>query len=764
MTSSRFKTLHLMMVAAGAALLASAFWHPGIYAWLLQDPIGVCVEACERHLRAGATAAGCTLIVLGLVLPFGWGRLRPLWDGVFDAYGSAVDAWTAREKTLFVVSALSLFIEIFLIRWISTEIRVMAYFKNGVLLASYLGLGIGFAWRDGRRLWFPLFTPAFALFSLIIYLGSRPLLWNAIRFPAGGLGYHHFTYPGAMLSHAIVFGIVVGVLLLSVILLLIPIGQLAGRLMRGMPPLRAYSINVAGSLAGILLFTALSYWRTSPAVWLAVAGIMCLPLAWKARWTRVAVLVSMGLLLGTMNLLGVVGIWSPYQKLTRDPKVIASNDGSPPLDAGFTLSVNQAYFQYGLNLSRDFVSACGGRYPEINDFARVYDFPYQGIPRVGDVLILGSGVGNDVAAALRAGADSVEAVEIDPVIIETGQRDHPEHPYGSPKVRGVNADARSYLSHCDRKFDLIVFALLDSHTLLATMGGVRLDDYVYTLESFRTAAGLLREGGRMSVSFHTLPWMRERISSTLEMVFGYPPQQVMNGVWDMPVFVTEKHAAHPAVRTERWATVATDNWPFFYLEKPGIPQVYVYLIAIFLAVSLGTLSGFMSLRNFQPHFFWLGAGFMLLETRGVTHMALMLGTTWVVNSVVIASVLLVILAANVWCARRQPGSSAGPYLLLAAGLAAIWLIPWGWVLTLSLPLRACIAGASFALPVLAAGVIFARNVLAARSLSDVLASNMLGCAVGGLLEYSSLILGMRALIPMAAAIYALSWICLRQRI
>src|SRR5580704_8379447 len=44
---------------------------------------------------------------------------------------------------LFLVSFSSLYLEILLIRWIGTEIRVFAYFQNLALVACFLGFGLG---------------------------------------------------------------------------------------------------------------------------------------------------------------------------------------------------------------------------------------------------------------------------------------------------------------------------------------------------------------------------------------------------------------------------------------------------------------------------------------------------------------------------------------------------------------------------------------------------------------------------------------------
>ena len=57
--------------------------------------------------------------------------------------------------------------------------------------------------------------------------------------------------------------------------------------------------------------------------------------------------------------------------------------------------------------------------------------------------------------------------------------------------------------------------------------------------------------------------------------------------------------------------------------------------------------------------FFLGAGFMLVETKAVVHMALLFGSTWMVNSVVFFAVLVMILLANLFVLQGQAGEPAG---------------------------------------------------------------------------------------------------------
>src|SRR5262249_20483877 len=123
------------------------------------------------------------------------------------------------------------------------------------------------------------------------------------------------------------------------------------------------------------------------------------------------------------------------------------------------------------------------------------------------VLVLAAGAGNDLASALRHGATDIDAVEIDPSIVALGRQIHPEKPYDNPAVHVTVDDARAFLKRTDKKYDLVDFAYLDSHSAFSSMSSIRLDNYIYTLESFREAAKLMKPDGIMSVTFFaTTSW------------------------------------------------------------------------------------------------------------------------------------------------------------------------------------------------------------------------------------------------------------------
>ena len=81
--------------------------------------------------------------------------------------------------------------------------------------------------------------------------------------------------------------------------------------------------------------------------------------------------------------------------------------------------------------------------------------------------------------------------------------------------------------------------------------------------------------------------------------------------------------------------------------------------------------------------FFLGAGFMLIETKAVVQMALLFGGTWIVNSIVFCAVLAMILVANLFVLAVRPRSLTPFYVGLALSLVASAVVPLDAFLGLS---------------------------------------------------------------------------------
>jgi hypothetical protein len=248
---------------------------------------------------------------------------------------------------------------------------------------------------------------------------------------------------------------------------------------------------------------------------------------------------------------------------------------------------------------------------------------YQLVRNPGEVLVVGAGTGNDVAAALRHGATHVDAVEIDPVILHLGREYHPECPYDSPRVT-VHVDDGRPSSRNQTRYDLIVFGYLDSHTMLTSFSSIRLDNYDYTLD------------------------------------------------------------------------------------------------------------------------------FLLLETKAVTELALLFGSTWVVNAVVIGAVLTMALLANAFIMYR-PVSRRSAYIGLFVFLAVSALFPYAILEALPTPAKVAAAGIIAALPVFFTGLVFSRSFRDVSKPAPALGVNLLGAVIGGVSENTVMVAGTPILRVLAIA-------------
>ena len=201
------------------------------------------------------------------------------------------------------------------------------------------------------------------------------------------------------------------------------------------------------------------------------------------------------------------------------------------------------------------------------------------------ILVLGAGVGNDVAAALRNDVQTVDAVEIDPKIVDIGKGYHAEAPYASASVHIHVADARAFLHDPNNNgYDMIVFGALDSHIAFSSMSSIRLDNYVYTIESFQDALRRLSPNGILAVTFYCYKtWQIERVFNALWRANGPKPIVVHSlGLWKNnlvmlggPGAIREQLEAQTYVKEQRADDLigdgsvepTSDDWPFLYLPS-----------------------------------------------------------------------------------------------------------------------------------------------------------------------------------------------------
>jgi hypothetical protein len=698
---------------------------------------------------------------------------------------------------IFLVSVLALFLEMLIIRWIGTEVRIFAYLQNTLLIACFLGLGFG-CFTCGH----PIALKQTAVPLLFL------LLLMAVPFTRQGLS--DVSQALSLLGDLVIWGRVVSTrpwvaaglvslglvtvyfLLVLVVDAFIPLGRLLGRLVNDHPdPIHAYSANVAGSLVGTWLFVLLSALYQPPLMWfLIVAGLLVALTAYPSRNRMLVAGMALALLPLAWYAQQEPGalrvVWSPYQKLVLRP-----SDRTGGGIGKYLIMVNNTGYQVVLDLSETRGLTAGESDPAPHRGFSQYDLPLLFHPNPQRYLVVGAGAGNDVAGGLRHGVANIVAVEIDPAIIAFGRAYHPEQPYGSAAVRIVNDDARSFLATTDQKFDVITFGLLDSHTTTA-MTNARLDSYVYTRESIARAKSLLAPGGIIVLSFEAQkPFIADRMAGLLENVFGEPPiafrvplsayggggvlfvagdlaaarhQMAMNP--RLGGVVAEMQQATPLTFTHT-TRMTTDDWPYTYLESARIPVLY-YLLAALMAVIWvrtarrcevsGTLRGW---TRMHWHFFFLGAAFLLLEVQNISKASVVLGNTWEVNAIVVSSVLAMALAAN-WVVRRFQGVNATAiYAILLAVCTSLYFLDLARFGFLPYFTKAVVVGGLTTCPIFFSGMIFAQSFAAAPSKQDAFGANLVGAIAGALLQSLTFVVGVKALLVVVAVLYAASWIALQ---
>lgn len=662
---------------------------------------------------------------------------------------------------------LTLFLELALIRYLPASIWNLGYFPNLILIAVFVGMGIGFIahqrWSDAESERGFRAAAYLLLFLTTFVVLVRPTLpgFTTSQGTVGGETY--FTespFAGNALSPlglAVWFTGVVAVFAL--------IAQRTAKVFRQFSPLTAYSLDIAGSIAGVLTFTALSAVQMPAWSWfLIVAACVAFVLGRTALRDHPAPVLALIAVSGLVFLQGAVlqplqyerfaGArrivrWSPYQRV----EYVEGHGGSPQ-----TIFVNGIGHQ-SMHRDDELVRLF---YQYIHDARRATTgVPYR------SVLVLGAGSGNDVRAALMNGAGRVDAVEIDPAIAAISRTEHLSRPYDDPRTRLIVDDGRAFLARTDRRYDLIIFALTDSLVKASPTAQLRLENYLFTVEAIRRAAALLTpDGDLVFYNFYRQPWLESKLRSLIAEATGRPPEILWRS-GDFAVLVAGAQRTGP-LPAERYA-VPTDDWPFLYLRAPRLPSMYGYVLLTLICFvlvggwALGWRRGHASSDHSRTSpllalaFLAMGIAFLLLETKSVIQFSLLFGTTWTTNAFVFLAVLFLVLAANV-AARRLSRTARWPaFALLLLAIGASLAYPIGNLLTIEHPIARLAAASAFTLlPIFFANIIFSVTFRDQPTAERLLGWNLVGAMIGGTVEYMSVIVGYRALGWVVGACYILA--------
>jgi hypothetical protein len=361
----------------------------------------------------------------------------------------------------------------------------------------------------------------------------------------------------------------------------------------------------------------------------------------------------------------------------------------------------------------------------------------------------------------------------------------------------------------------VVYALVDSLIVHSGYANIRLESYLFTVQALADIHRVLKTDG-IFVMYNYLRqgWIVERIAAMAEMTFGCAPivislpfaealpasspadsftiviagcnKQIANAFrqhnnfWldvvpprnlDIDGFAVNPEKLAPDARQhyQRIApaglvhdrgpvSAASDDWPFLYLRDRSIPDFTMRSMLILGFLGVGMVYLFLPKGRIalDGHMFFLGAGFMLLETKAVVQLALLFGSTWLVNSAVFFTVLVLILVANLYVLKlsrvRLPWHYAGLMLLLGAGV----VVPMDLFLSGGILWRYVVPCAIALGPIFFAGVIFAHAFRDTPNPDQALGSNIAGAVLGGLAESFSAVLGFQYLLFVAIGFYLFS--------
>jgi SAM-dependent methyltransferase len=705
---------------------------------------------------------------------------------------------------LFLVGFLILFLELACIRWFSANVIFLQFFTNIVLIASFLGMSCGcLASRQGSK-WLALFPglalTTFAVARLIMALYSY---WGGLAVDVGHQASPQEVFFGTeyrspdLAQFVVPMEAIAALFFVLITLMFVGLGQTLGRAFDAYPNrVVGYSLNIGGSLAGILGFSLLSFAQAPPAIWFLIscAGIVYLlrqdkALSLPRLLTLAAVVVFPAIPTDFSNLHEMR--WSPYYAVDRNKtngELTVNNIG------------HQAMVPFGVG---------GSSYSLVHLLQRQSGgTPFQ------DVMIIGAGSGNDVAHALRFGANSIDAVEIDPVIQDIGIHYHPDRPYQDQRVVRHLDDGRHFLRTTERKYDLVVYALVDSLILHSGYANIRLESYLFTEQAFEDVRRVLKPDGIFVMyNYYRQGWIVQRVAAMATRVFGCDPIvlplpyaetlkssetagfttiiagcnpristafQQRGKFWlntlppeNLSVNGFEKPPESATTQRGDWMPIAptklvvdnegakqstTDDWPFLYVSGKLIPDLTVRSMILLGVLGLAMIYLFKPKGTWRPNnrMFFLGAAFMLLETKAVVQMALLFGSTWLVNSAVFFTALVLILAANLYVLKMPSVRLGLHYAGLLVLLSASVLVPFDAFLSGGIVWRYVVPCALALGPMFFAGVIFARTFRDEANPDQAFGSNIAGSVIGGLAESFSTLLGFRHLLILAICFYLLS--------
>ena len=144
---------------------------------------------------------------------------------------------------------------------------------------------------------------------------------------------------------------------------------------------------------------------------------------------------------------------------------------------------------------------------------------------------------------------------------------------------------------------------------------------------------------------------------------------------------------------------------------------------------------------------------MLVETKGITELALVFGSTWLLVSIVISFILLMSYFANLLIIKKIKIKVYLIYILILLSICLGYfytLVDHGIFNSIT---QKILTPLILTIPIFFSGLAFSKQLSIEKTVSIALSSNILGAIFGGLIEYNSMYFGFRSLYILGFAMY-----------
>jgi SAM-dependent methyltransferase len=717
---------------------------------------------------------------------------------------------------LFLISLLLLFAELACIRWFPPHVLYLTFFTNTVLLACFLGMSLGCLAVKSPRDYLAA-TPY--LFGLTLAAGllverEYPRLVQVISVTKDAREVVYFGAQEKDIQFALPIELIAALFFVLIALSMVGLGQELGRALDRLPNrVEAYSLNIFGSIVGIAVFGGFSWLALGPVWWfllvaLGIAYFLFFPSGStpvRASWIAGAILVMVPVIASVTPAMFQAEAtyertWSPYYcidylKATQSivvnqighqgmesrtepdpvyalPYLLARDAGETPvkdiliIGAGSGNDVSRALQWAPPDAHIDAVEIdpmirkLGEKHPDapyqdprvtthINDgrnFMRASDKQYDlVIFALIDSLVLHSGYSN---IRLESYLFTEQAFEDVKKCLKPGGRFLMYNAFREGWLVGRLKTTLDKVFGADRTLTL----------MLPYQAHVKPEDRRVSKALFITGNIEALEKAFWPKGTTEPPrdyWLRDDEAPSPASANGFEVKpEPGDQHWERFGLAT--------VDVPEGLGMATDDWPFLYVRHRGIPMqptasgiAVMGVLALIMVYCFLPRSQVPGTRRFDGRMFFLGAGFMLIETKAVVHMALLFGSTWMVNSVVFTAVLVMILIANLFVIKVGPKNLAPYYIGLLITLLVNASVPLDSFLGMGRTVQilgSCLLVMS---PFFFAAVIFAVSFRHAEA-DHAFGMNIAGAMAGGLAENLSILLGFQHLVLVGAAFYVLS--------